>query len=97
MAALHRASGGDLAGEAEVGQVDLLAAGLGGDQHIGGLDVSVHEPVLVGEVERLGHLGEQRQGARWLEPSLPLEQSHQIRPFHVAHGDEEHAPLSPAS
>ncbi len=44
------------AGQAEVGQVAVLVAALLGDEHVGGLDVAVHQPVGVGGVEGLPDL-----------------------------------------
>ena len=40
----------------------MLAAALGGDEHVGRLDVPMDEAVLVGGVERLGDLRERAIG-----------------------------------
>ena len=89
VAALERARGTDLAAEPEVGQVDVLAAALGRDEHVGGLDVPVHEAVFVGDIQRFGHLVEQPDGTGGLEPSLLAEEPLEVGALHVAHGDVE--------
>ena len=64
-----RLGGGGL-GDAEVGQVGVLAVLLCHQEHVGGLDVSVDEPLGVGGVERGGDLGDESDGTGGLERPL---------------------------
>ena len=50
----------------------------------------MHEPVLVGDVQRLRYLIQHGNGAHRLQPADLPEQPPEIAAFHVAHGDEEH-------
>ena len=68
-------SGG--AGEAEVGQVAVLRAALLGDEHIRRLDVSVHEPVLVGRVEGLSDLTDELERAARARAAPPARAAYQ--------------------
>jgi pSer/pThr/pTyr-binding forkhead associated (FHA) protein len=63
----RRLSDGAGAGQAEVGQVGVIALA---DQHVVRLDVAVHEPDRVRGVERIGHLLEQVERASRVEPAL---------------------------
>ena len=61
--------------EAEVGEVYVLAPALASDQRVAGLDVAVDEAALVGGVERVSELADERQRAPGLQPSLPAKDS----------------------
>jgi hypothetical protein len=75
------------AGEPEIGQVTVLLAALLGDEHVGGLDVTVDEIVLVGGVERVGDLVDELERPGGLKRPLLLEERRQVGALHVAHGD----------
>ena len=76
--------------EPEVGQVDVAA---GVEQHVGGLDVPVHEAARVRGVERGGHRGDDRRRQLGLEPALAAQQRAQVLALDVAHDLEQHAVL----
>ena len=54
-------------------------------QHVGGLDVAVHEPGGVRGVQAGGHLGDDARGAPGGERALVLEAAVQVGPVDVAH------------
>ncbi len=62
-----------------------------GDQDVAGLDVPVHQIVLVGGVERGRQLAGDAQRGRRRERTLPVEQGAQVLPGDVAHGDVQDA------
>ena len=80
-------------GQAEVGEVTVLLAAGARDQDVRGLHVTVDEPLLVGRVQRLGNLLEQRDRANGVECAFLREQVSQIRAVDVAHGEEQRAVL----
>ena len=67
------------------------AAAAGVQQHVGRLDVPVHQIVLVGGVERRGHLADDRPDPVRGQRALPLQQRADVAALHVAHGDKEGA------
>ncbi len=69
----------------------VLAVGARGDQDVAGLDVPVHEIVVMGRVERRGHLGRDAQGGRHRQRALAVQQRAQVQAGDVAHGDVEDA------
>src|ERR1700716_2118658 len=83
--------GGASAGQPEVGDVDVLARGFPtGHEHIGRLDVQVHETTVVQRVERVGNLVEQAQRTRGRHRAAG-DQPGEIATIDHAHGDVEHA------
>lgn len=69
----------------------VLAVGARGHQDVAGLDVPVHEVVVMGRVERGSHLGGDAQGGRHRQRTLTVQQRAQVQAGHVAHGDVEDA------
>ena len=72
--------------EPEVGQVDVI---LGRDQHVGGLDVAVHEAARVGGVERGGDLADDPHRPVRRQLALVVEQVGQIATLDPPHRDEQ--------
>ena len=64
-----------------------------GDQDVGGLDVAMHEPVVVRLGQGGGDLGDDRDRARRLEPLLLREQRAEVGALDVAHGEVERPAL----
>ena len=62
--------GGDVAGDAEVGDVGVLGALAAAEQDVGRLDVAVDQAGGVDRVEAVADLGDQLDRDRRLEPSL---------------------------
>ena len=84
------ARGGGVLGQPEVGQVGVVLRLLG-DQHVGRLDVAVHEAAAVRGVERRRDLPDEPHGALGREPALALDELAQVGALHVAHGEVEDA------
>jgi hypothetical protein len=76
--------------EAEVGQVDVLAAVAVVEEHVRRLHVAMDEPACVRGVERGRHLGGDRDGPFRLERVLAAEEVAQVA-VDVPHGEEETA------
>ena len=74
-------------GEAEVGEVDLLAIALAREQDVGRLDVAVHESVRVRGIEGGGQLGQDPAGAGGTQPALGRDHGAQVGPLDIAHRD----------
>ncbi len=91
----HTREGAGALREAEVAEVAVLAAGSLRDEDVRGLDIAVHETLLVGGVERLGNLREEVDGALRLQCSVLGDDLRQIGSFDVAHREEEDAVLLP--
>ena len=79
--------GGNVAGDAEVGDVGVLGTGLAAEQDVGRLDVAVDEASGVDRVEPVADLGD--QGGRLLgaEPADLRQPPAQIGAADVAHRD----------
>ncbi len=76
----------ELLDQAEVSQVSVFATV---EEHVPWLDVPVHEPALMGCVERLGDLAQNRNGPLGGERAFALEERLQVLTLHVAYRDEE--------
>ena len=72
-------------GDAEVGDLHLA---VGADQDVGRLDVAVHEPGLVGEVERGGHLAGDLRRLLGGDPAVGAQDVGERAAVDVLHGDE---------
>jgi hypothetical protein len=81
--------GADDLGEPEVRQVGVLP----GEQHVGRLDVAVHEPDRMGGVERRAELQTDRCHALRGQPPVARQQALQVGALHVAHDEVEVAAL----
>ncbi len=80
--------------DAEVGQVHMVAGAVLGcpaEQHVGRLDVPVHQPAGVRGVQRRRHLGDDAEGPRRGQRPGPVQQAVHVLAGDVAHGDEQHA------
>ena len=75
------------AGEAEVGEVAMLAVPFPGDQNIPGLHVAVHEAPHMARIERGSDLGDEPDCPRCIQRGFSLEQRSEVGSFHEAHGD----------
>nr|WP_246078351.1 hypothetical protein [Modestobacter excelsi] len=83
-----RAGRADLARDAEVDDVDEVARG---DQHVGRLDVAVHQTVGVRSGERLGDLADQVDRPRRGQRTGPLQQPADVLAVDQPHVDEQPA------
>jgi hypothetical protein len=61
------------------------------DEHVGGLDVTVHETDGVGGVQGRGHRGDDRGHPRDGQRTQPAHQRPRVAARHISHGDEQHA------
>ena len=73
--------------DAEVHDLDRAGAG---DHDVRRLDVAVHDPVAVAEVQGAAHLGDDLHGAPRRQPSLGLEDVAQRPALDVLHHDVRH-------
>ena len=78
-------------GQAEVGEVAVLAAGGASDEHVARLHVAVDEPLFVGGVEGARGLLRERDDALGVERPFVRDEPREIRALHVAHREEEHS------
>ncbi len=70
----------------------LLAGAVGGvQQHVGRLDVPVHQAVQVGRVQRRRHLGDDADRPVRGQRAQLVDQPADVAALDVAHGDEQHA------
>ena len=82
------ALGGPL-GQAEVGEVAVLATVLLVDEDVRRLDVAMDEAAAVGGVERIGDLRCDRDRTSRIQRAFATEQCLQVRPDDEAHRDEQ--------
>ena len=87
--AVGRAPVGDTLGKSEVREVGVLASALLVEKHVRRLDVAVDKASRVRRVERIRDLRGDGECPSRLERSLASKQRLEVRPFDVAHGDEE--------
>ena len=80
-------------GQAEVREVAMLLAAGYCDEDVRGLDVPVHETLLVSRVQSLRDLLEQADRTARIERAAVARQLREVGPFDVAHGEEESAVL----
>ena len=80
-------------GQPEVGEVAVLLAAGHGDEDVRGLDVPMHEALLVGGVQGLRDLLEQVDRAAGIERAAFAQELREVGPLDVAHGEEEGAVL----
>ena len=79
-----------VARDAEVDEVDeVLAAVVDADQHVGRLDVAVHEALGVRRVQRAGHLAHDPDSARRRQRALPREHLGEVGAVDQPHVDVE--------
>ena len=61
----------------------------GAEQHVGRLDVTVHQPDGMGRVERGRDLGDDAGDARRVQRAEPPEEGPHVSPADIPHGDEQ--------
>ncbi len=79
--------------EAEVGQVDVVRAvrdRAGVEQHVGRLDVAVHETAGVRGIERGRHLRHDLGDLIEGQHAKPVDERPDVAPADIAHRDEQH-------
>ena len=67
-----------------------------GDQHVGGLDVSVHETFGMGGVQRGSELLQEIDSPIWLKRARFPKQVSQVTPRYEVHDQEEQPFVLPA-
>ena len=87
--AIGRPAVGDALGQAEVGQVAVLAPVLLVDEHVRGLDVPVHQAAPVRRVQGVGHLGGDGDRAGGLEHAFAPQERLEVGALDVPHRDEQ--------
>ena len=80
---------GDALRQPEVGEIDVLATVLVVEQDVRRLDVAVDEPSGMCGIERVGDLARDRECSGRLERPLASQELREVRPFDVAHRDEQ--------
>ena len=79
-------------GQPEVRQVHVIGpAGPRIHEHVGGLDVTVHQTDGMGGVQGRGHRGDDRGRPRDGQRAHPAHQRSRVAARHISHGDEQHA------
>ena len=79
--------GRDVAGEPEVGEVDVLIGALDGDQHVARLDVAMDQAPRMGRVECVRELRHQVDRALRLHGTRAVQQRSEVGALDVAHRD----------
>ena len=77
-------------GDAEVTEERLQLAAALAQQHVGGLDVAVHDPDGVGVAEPFDHLGQDAGGQRRWEAALALDHAVQVAALDQLGDEVEH-------
>ena len=77
--------------------IPLVTARYRVQQHVGRLDVPVHQPVQMSRVERQRHLRDDPDGPVRGKRSFGIDQAAYVAALHVSHRDEQHAVALPRS
>ena len=78
-------------GQPEIREVHVIGpTGPRVHQHVGRLDITVHQPGSMGSVQGRGHRGDNRGRARSRQRAQPTHQRPCIAAGHISHGDEQH-------
>ena len=64
------------------------SSGPGIHEHIGGLDITVHQPGGMSRIQGRGHRGDNRSGSHNGQRALPVYERPYIAARHIPHGDE---------
>ena len=60
-------------------------------EHVGRLDITVHQPGCVGGIQGRSHRGDDRGRARNRQRAQPVHERPHIAARHIPHRDEQHA------
>jgi len=59
-------------------------------EHVGRLDIPVHQPGGMGRIESRGHRGDDRGRSGTWQGALPADERADITAGHIPHRDEQH-------